>query len=275
MIRSTTAEGAFLNLVGAVLNGREPQPIPDGITADEIFAIGERQSLTAMTFCALGSLPARPACTQWADRQKEFLNSCLKSEIQMDEFHALTDQLCRRGVKIIPLKGCVLKGLYPAPELRAMSDVDLLYEGVSTAELAALMGSFGYTAECLDKRHHDVFYKKPVMNVEMHRTLISEESPFYAALADYFSRAVPDETVPNLYRLKPEDLYIHVIVHAAKHLTETAIGVRTLCDVYVICRKYEPQWDRDYIESRLQPVSLTRFEEKLRNDAFAFFGGEE
>ena len=275
MMNQLTAEGVFLNTVAAVLNKKKPSALPEGISADDVFDLGSRRNMAPITFCALNLITPKQVSDKWGEYQKEFLDDCMRSETQMSEYHKLVEYLCGNGVKIIPLKGCVMKELYPSPFFRAMADVDLLYEGVSTKKIAGLMEAFGYSAESLEKSHHDVFYKEPCMNVELHRQLMDDDSPYKPIFEHLFERALPDEKIPNLYHLTPADLYIHVIAHAAKHFKNREAHIRHVGDIYVLNQKYAETWDADYIKGQLASVGLQRFEEKIKTIAYAFFGDEQ
>ena len=274
MIQNMITQRAFLKYVSAVLNSKEPEPLTDGMTADDILAVGDRQDMFPVAFCALHSVKPNPKSDRWAEHEKRFLDDCMRSEIQMAEYQKLIAYLCGNGVKILPLKGCVLKGIYPSPNLRVMSDVDLLYDGVSAGRLAELMEAFGYSTENLDKGVHDVFHKRPCMNIELHRQLVANDSPYKPIFDDMFEKAVPDKEIPNLYHMKAEDLYIHVIVHAAKHFMGSGLGARPLSDIYVLNRKYSRSWDRTYIDQQFGSVGLTKFEKKIKDVTHAFFGKE-
>ena len=275
MIKNDTAEGVFLNLVRSIINNEKPSSLPDGINADDIFEIGSRQDMAPITFCALNTLTPKPASEKWGEHQKRFFDDCMRSEVQISEYKKLVEYLCENGVKVLLLKGCVLKELYPVPNLRVMSDVDLLYEGVTPQELAELMEKAGYSTENLEAGCHDVFHKKPCMNIEPHRKLVADDSPYRSVLQDMFAKAVPDKKLPNLYHMKPEDLYIHVIVHAAKHFEGSGLGIRPMGDIYVLNQTYKDSFDWKYINESLASVGLTKFEEKLKTLAYAFFGEEE
>ena len=274
MMNKLTAEGVFLNTVGAVLNNKKPSALPEGITADDVFDLGSGRNMAPITFCAMNMIEPKPASDKWGEYQKRFLDDCMRSEIQMSEYHKLVEYLCGNGVKIIPLKGCVMKELYPSPNFRVMADVDLLYEGVTAKELSGLMEAFGYSTENLEKGVHDTFHKKPCMNIELHRHLMADDSPYKPIFDHLFERAVPDEKIPNLYHLTPEDLYLHEIAHAAKHFMGREAHVRHVGDIYVLNQKYASEWNADYIKAQLDTVGLLRFEEKIRTLAYAFFGNE-
>lgn len=275
MISEITAEGVFLNLVRLMINNKKTSALPDGITADDIFKIGSKQDMAPITFCALNTISPKPDSARWAEYQKRFFDDCMRSEVQMSEYKKLVEYLCRNGVKVLPLKGCVIKDLYPVPNFRVMSDVDLLYEGVTPKELARLMEKAGYTTESLESGCHEVFHKLPCMNIEPHRKLVADDSPYKAVLENMFEKAVADKKISNLYHMKPEDLYIHVIIHAAKHFKCSGLGVRPVLDFYVLNQKYSANWDSEYIKKQLESVGLSKFEKKMRDVAYAFFGDEE
>ena len=275
MIRNTTAEGTFINLVRSVLNNEKPAPLPEGVTADELYEIGYKQKMVPMILCALNMISPKPASDNWGKYITLLSAGCLNSEIQMQEYHKLVEYLCANGVKIIPLKGCVINGLYPSAGLRAMSDVDLLYSGVDTKKLAALMEAFGYTTDHLASGCHDNFHKGSDISVELHRKLIADDSPYRPVLEDLFEKAAADEAMPNLYHMKPEDLYVHVIVHAAKHFEGSGLGLRPFADIYLLNRRYRDAWDRGYIDGQLARVGLGKFEARLNGLAEAFFGDAE
>ncbi len=274
MMKMTTVEGVFLNTVAAVLNKKKPSALPEGISADDVFNLGSKRKMAPITFCALNMITPKPVSDKWEEYQKEFLDDCIRSETQMSEYYKLVEYLCGNGVKIIPLKGSVMKELYPSPFFRVMADVDLLYEGVTAKELSGLMEALGYSTENLEKGVHDTFHKKPCMNIELHRHLMADTSPYKSIFDHLFERAVPDEKITNLYHLTPEDLYLHEIAHAAKHFKNREAHIRHVGDIYVLNQKYAKGWNTDYIRKQLDSVGLLKFEEKIRTLAYAFFGEE-
>jgi len=156
-----------------------------------------------------------------------------------------------------------------------MSDVDLLYSGVDAKKMSELMVEFGYKAEQLYIGYHDKFRNGANIGMELHRKLVADDSPYRPILDNMFDKAYEDDTIPNLYYMKHEDFYIHVIVHAAKHLKEGNLGIRPICDIFLLNEKYKDDWNRQYISEQLSKVALDNFENKLCELAYAFFGNEE
>lgn len=269
-----SAEGVFIRLVRDVLNSKKPAALPEGVTAEDIYIIGHRQKMVTLTLFGLNSISPRPPGNSWEKYMRVFSAACLNNEIQMAECRSIIDYLCRNGVKIIPLKGCEINEIYPSPGLRSMTDIDLLYEGVGTKELSRLMAACGYTAGRLDDgHHHHSFHKGSFLTVELHRSPV-ENNSFRPVCEGLFPKAVPDNRIKNLFHLKPEDFYIHIIVHAANHFMKGGLGVRPYCDIYLLNQKYGDTWDEEYLARQFRSVGLEKFEAKVRDLAYAFFGVE-
>ena len=262
----------FLRLVRAALNGEKPAALSPDIPIEDLMDLARRQQMVPLLFTALNALATPPDGEAWQIFRKGFFSDCARSEIQTAAYRKLIQSLCAQGVRLLPLKGCALKEIYPSPYLRVMSDLDLLYEGVDTEKLTEMMTSLGYTAEVVGRGHHDVYHQYPVLNVELHRKLFLDDSPYKDVLKEIFANATPDPDTPGLFHARSEDLYIHQIAHAAKHFVSGGMGARGVADVYMLLRTFGAGWDREEINARLTAVGLDRFERKLRSIAEAFFG---
>lgn len=265
------AEEHLIRLLHAYLTG---EPAPE-VPVDELESVvdaGFGQDMAPLTFCAVKNLPGAKSHPKYTTWHTQFMNDMMRGEIQLSEYQRLVEHLCRNGAEILPLKGIEIKQLYPSPVLRVMSDVDMFFSGISPEKLCELMTECGYSVGSIGTSHADVYYKKPCMNIEMHRQIVDDDSPFTACVQGVTSSKIPDEHIPHLYHSRPEDLYIHVIAHAATHLLTSGLGVRPLCDIYVVNRAYASSWDTDYIREMLDKDGLTAFSDKLSAIAQKWFG---
>ena len=71
----------------------------------------------------------------------------------------------------MPLKGAVLKDLYPKHDMRQMADNDILFDVTCQKEIRDYFVSHGYEVISYAKGNHDVYEKPPVYNFEMHTAL--------------------------------------------------------------------------------------------------------
>ena len=86
--------------------------------------------------------PARELIDQW---QAAAMNTMISQGALAIQASMLTQTLDEAGVKAVMLKGMALKALYPQPDLRTMSDLDLLVAPAQQEAAHAAMETAGYT----------------------------------------------------------------------------------------------------------------------------------
>jgi len=158
----------------------------------------------------------------------------------------------------LPLKGIVMKELYPAIGMRQMSDNDIFFDEVYAGKLQAYMESLGYKSESVGRGCHDVYKKAPVYNFEMHRTLY-KTSGSKASIAYYKNirnKLLLNEGSAYGYRFKDEDFYIYMLFHMYKHYSGGGTGIRSLLDIYVFLCQKELQMDFSYIEQECKELEI-------------------
>ncbi len=87
------------------------------------------------------------------------------------ERSAILCEFERQCIWYMPLKGSVLKEIYPENGMREMADNDILYDAAKQAKVKKIMLSMGYIAKSVGKSHHDLYTKPPVLNFEFHTYL--------------------------------------------------------------------------------------------------------
>ena len=145
---------------------------------------------------------------------------------QESEAAAAFAALREENIPFLPMKGIVLRPLYPKPEMRTSCDVDLLYDERRRADVAAVMARLGFTDAGGDANNEE--YTKGPVTVETHRHLCMQLPRIDAYYADIFARLVP--VSGSEYRMTDEDFYIYQTVHAMKHFVAGGTGLRTVLD---------------------------------------------
>ncbi len=197
----------------------------------------------------------------------------VRKNILLDtEREVILSHLEEKGIWYMPLKGAILKDMYPKLGLRQMSDNDILFDGAFREYIRDYFISQGYTAEHYDVDFHDVYQKAPIFNYEMHVELYGEKRPI---LRKYYenvkSRLIKDEDNEFGYHFTDEDFYIYLVLHAYKHFAfSESIGARHLVDLYVYLDK-KPNLDFGYIENELNKLGVWKFDcdcRELVNEIF-------
>ena len=260
-------------LAGCAVNGI----IPDaekirGMDLPVLYQAAGQHQLTGITAMALESAGVKdPAFTEAKGK------AIRKAALFDIERTAVLQQLEEAGIWHMPLKGSLLKDLYPAIGMRQMADNDILYDASRAEDVKAIMEGLGFSTDKEYGRINcDHFAKPPVCNFEMHRQLFWPNPAFRfdGYYKDVKNRLLPDEGRNFGFHFSDEDFYIFMIAHEYKHYAGGGTGLRSLLDTYVYLDRKGEALDWPYIEGELETLGLTAFEEQNRSLARHLFGSE-
>lgn len=261
----------LIALLNSQLSRRAPPEPPAGIDPAQIMRLAEQHSVAGMAYYAAEQLKApMPAelSAKWAQIRDKAL---VKDITQLSELEAISAALEQAGVRFLPLKGSIIKGLYPQSDMRTMSDIDMLIDEENAAGVRDIMSGLGYSCEHFGYDVHDVYYKPPVMNVEVHRALFGEEGQeFQAAFSDPWKLCTHDGM---RYAFTPDAFFAYVLAHAIKHLEEGGTGIRTVMDLWV-CENSDMGIDPQAALKLLEPSGKDGYARRLLALSEVWFGGK-
>ena len=131
-----------------------------------LYQVANRHLLTGITAMTLESAGVKDSAFT------QLKGKAIRKVVAFDmERTAILQQLEEAGIWYMPLKGSILKELYPAIGMRQMSDNDILYDASRSEDVRRIMEGRGFTTERIGKGNHDIYYKPPVLNFEMHTAL--------------------------------------------------------------------------------------------------------
>ena len=237
----------------------------------DLFNLSKEQQMTALIAYALLRGGIQNESFEKYRRQSAFMECTLDLDREM-----VLGEMEKAGIWYAPVKGIVLKELYPETGMRQMADNDILFDADHAEELRTIMESMGFVTDTYDRNHHDVYVKPPISTFEMHRDLFMNLDA-YELYYHYFhcikNRLLKDENNAFGYHFSNEDFYIYMIAHGYKHQSYRGTGLRTLLDIYVYMKKYESTLDWNYIRQELEKLKLAEAEEKNRKLALKVFSG--
>jgi len=162
----------------------------------------------------------------------------------------------------IPLKGAQLKSYYPSPDMRFLTDLDILCHHEDTDSIAQIMEELGYTLEH-GGGHHDVYVREPFMTVEIHWICSTENKEMNHLFEDIWDRCQEWDGFEHSYRMSWEDYYVYMIGHMVKHLKYGGIGIRMLLDLYIFEEKLKESCNWQYVETYLEKAGVFRFAQTM------------
>ncbi len=267
-IRKYTSE-----LINATLNDTIPPAVPDNLTIAELIEISQKGQ---MQYLLLHSLIK--VVTNISDIEiirKELEKSTIKTFFQVMLAKKITAAFELNGIRHQLLKGAVTKFLYPSPEMRDMSDIDIVVFDENLDRAAHILEEMGFDNYGLVK-HHMIFSSPQGIIVEVHWCLFDKNVGMAQYL--YFKNDFKSKLKENkeyTYEFSDEDFYVYMIAHMAKHFFETGCGIRNLVDIFIYINSFGKSMDNDYLYVELKKCGILDFEKNMRELAFIWLQDKE
>ena len=177
----------------------------------------------------------------------------------------------RESIDYVPLKGAVLRHLYPEPWMRTSCDIDVLVKESDLERAAdALVKSCAYTTD-YKKNYHDMSLFSPFgMHLELHHNIKEDTEKYDKILTRVWEFSKKEENSTSKHLQIPEYLMLHLICHMAYHFVGGGCGVRSVLDVWLLKRNTE--FDEQLLYALLDEAGLTKFYEAIARLAEHWFG---
>ena len=189
------------------------------------------------------------------------------------EYQNIVSEFESAEIWYMPLKGGVLKDLYPCFAMREMADYDILFDETRANEVKSIMESLDFQVKSFGEKNDDDYFKLPVSNFELHRSLFgnTHDEFLFKYYKNVKDRLLKDENNRYGYHFRPEDFYVFMIAHEYKHYIAGGTGIRSLLDTYIYIKNYK--LDMDYISKEVVKLKIDKFEEMNRSLALKLFDG--
>lgn len=201
------------------------------------------------------------------DKYKKFyLGSALINSAMDKEMEKITSCFSKQDIEHVVMKGFYLKSFYPNPNLRVMGDVDILIQPSKIKQVSKYMKELGFKLISKDSHHWE--FCKGKMHVEIHHSLVGNESPYYKCFSHPFDNV--EKLAGSTYFFQPNYHLKFVLAHYAKHLyVGGGAGIRPLCDVYVILNSFDIDFKK--LEEDLKELHLFDFWQTILTALFVIF----
>ncbi len=253
---------AVIYLISCELNGMSAKKdLISDIQASEIYSAAASCSLDSILAAAL----ERIGITSNKASERKLLS--IRKSMLFDSARAeMFSRFEEEKIKYMPLKGVIIKDLYPSVGLRQMADNDILFDKDRRKDVRNIMLSLGYTVKSYGKSNHDVYMKEPVLNFEMHTSLFAKYafdvfSNYYGTVWD---KVLKDDNNNYGYHLSDNDFYIYIKTHEYKHFSGSGTGLRSLVDTYVYLRANGEGLDFNYISEECEKMNFSEYERASR-----------
>ncbi len=205
---------------------------------------------------------------------KKLFSLALKETVidqkQLEEYKRLSGELVKEKIDFLPLKGILLKSMYPYTYFRSMNDVDILIKPQEYSKVKKVLTENGYEFYC-ESDHEFIWFKNGVLQLECHKSLVpSYDKDFYEYYINIWDKVKKDGEKSYL---TDEDLFIFTFIHFIKHYRSSGIGIKHLIDIYFFTERKDMDWE--YIESEFKKLNILEFFNNIKDViAYCFYGKE-
>ncbi len=191
----------------------------------------------------------------------------LQSERQLYMIDRICSAFEENGFDYMPVKGAIMKHLYPNHELRGMSDADILIREEQYPQIRAVMTDLGF--EEVGESDHEHIWSHDHLTVELHKRLMPTYNKDYYS---YFGVGWDLAKVQNGHRwsMTHEDAFIYDFIHFAKHYRDGEGNCRFVVDLWIHMRSF-PDLDMDYIRHEMVKMHMGAFYDNIMNLIKAWF----
>lgn len=164
--------------------------------------------------------------------QKQQMTAIYRYEQINYELAQIDAALTEAKIAFLPLKGAVVRELYPEPWMRTSCDIDVLvHEEDLGAAMDALKNALGYRTKGARGFHDVSLYSEGGTHLELHFNVLENMSNIDRLLARVWEFAAPETEGSFRYRLNSEFFAFHLLSHMSYHFITGGCGIRSFVDL--------------------------------------------
>ncbi|MDO4803831.1 MAG: nucleotidyltransferase family protein [Lachnospiraceae bacterium] len=236
---------------------------------ESIIEIAEWQGLLSVFFRAVRVSHVDDPGEYLTRLKHGFFQDVRKDRFQRSELTHLFQVFEESGIDYFPVKGAVMKPLYPDPVYRWMSDADIYVRDSQYERISEIMQREGYSF--ISEKEHEIKWKKSGFLIELHKSAAGSK---YQEAADYFGdffgKAVCEEG-SHAYRFEETEELVYAVFHFAKHYLIGSARLRSLMDLYYLWQRGGE--DEEQLQSALGRLKLDSFYCILKRTVLNWFNG--
>ena len=156
------------------------------------------------------------------------------------EYEKICNVLENAEIDYIPMKGSVIRPLYPEAWMRVSSDIDILVHKedlIKSEKIIADLLNYTIENEGEIRGYHKHVKAPNGFVVELHWLLTDRDVLSRTYMDDVWNRVSLSNNTKHQYKLNDDLFYLYHIFHASKHFKDGGCGSRVILDTWLINNK--------------------------------------
>lgn len=258
----------FIYLIQCSIHGIYPNQLNNrSVDLKELYELAASHHVENIIYLPLSKLKGFNESQAGAFMSEMYMHAVVKEAKQEVESARIMEAFEAEGIKHMPLKGYIIKNLYPSPDLRQSTDFDIYVPAEYNAIANEVMLKLGYESEqeTVGRGMHDEYKLGNLMIAEVHKKLMAPEFPKWCSLCDELLKNIYlSEGYKCRFRFTKEDYYLYMQLHTIKHLKFSSTGVKSILDLWIYLKAYKDSLDWSYISKMLKKGGIEQIDKNLR-----------
>ena len=262
----------IVNIIYAALTGKKNK-ISEEFDLEKGITLAKEHNIIALFYEGIVLCGFSPDIPVLKSLQAELYLSVMKDVHQKHMIKEITKRFDDANIDYLPLKGTILKTIYPKSAMRTMGDADILIKEEQYDKISEILKTLDFSF--IKETDHELVWRHPSLLLELHkRVMTTYNKDFYKYFDTGWSFAKKVEGTNSRYEFKPEDFYIYIFVHFTKHYRISGIGIKHILDLWVYKKAYF-NMNIDYIDKKLEQIGLSEFHKNVMDTLDTWFNNEE
>ena len=256
---------------------RESDSLPEAMNWESLDTMAKQQGVLALCYDGAVALKAQMPAQLKQKWNQQTLMGVMKNQRLLAAQDQLMGQLQQAEIPAAILKGSSVARCYPQPDLRILGDIDVLIPRECLEAVKPIMTELGYQFHESDHEFH-LGYGRPDAYVEVHYnvTILPEcrgAEATKAQIANFLRDRVAAEQQDHPFAmLSSTHQALMLLLHMVRHMLESGIGLRQLCDWMMYLAHEDPVHFQEDTVPVLEACGLLRYAKVSTAACIAYLG---
>lgn len=272
-----TIDTLFLLIRSRIQKTELSQEVKEQISQDmlaELYSLSAKHDLAHFVGDALSRENLLGQDTVSVQFKETAFRAFYRYERSKYELMQICQALNQAQIPFIPLKGSIIRDLYPEPWLRTSCDIDILVHEEDLEKAVSVLVSEKQYSASEKKDFHDIsLYSPSGLHLELHFNIRESIPQLDSVLDSVWQYAAPSKEMPYRYELSNEFLLFHIVAHMSYHFTAGGCGIRPFLDLWLLEKNLDIQ--EETFTALLKAAQLLKFYHQSQQLSLVWLEGEK